>query len=204
LHSASFTLKSLEGPFINEALLHIRRSSSLEELRGLARSEVAFCASLVGEQTREAVVFDDGGNEIERLAYNTTLGDSVALPFRVFHAGGIPCGLSFENGLLSPDTGRALALAGVGVVCCFPSEEALRSYPLADFARVRAIENGFFVLLVLPNRDCILCVEPRKSQDQASFFVESGHHYELMLERARYRGSGPSFSFSSFISCGVR
>ncbi|MDI9369713.1 MAG: hypothetical protein GX181_06840 [Synergistaceae bacterium] len=152
--SATFLLKS-EGNSSSYARLFVRRLSRREELQRTARSKVAYSVALKDEATSEVVIFDDGGNEIEPTA--PAFQVDSPLPFSLFHAGGIPCAASGEKGLLSSEAGRLLALAGVRVLCCFPSESATADYPMADFARVRSLENGHYTIIALPGEQGVAC-----------------------------------------------
>lgn len=181
--SATFLIKSPGTSFSDDIFLFLCRSASPEFLRRAAREKNAFSAALYDERSGEVIGYDDGGNEIER--YRSTVSskedDSSSHLFSTFLAGDCLCGISGGEDLLIPEHSRVLALSSVEVLCCFPSEDSFIKYPLREVARVRAIENQFFVLLVPPCGEEILCWEPTGAP--ASVFEGSGGERLFILKR---------------------
>ncbi len=176
-------IKSPGTSFSDDIFLFLCRSASPEFLRRAAREKNAFSAALYDERSGEVIGYDDGGNEIER--YRSTVSskedDSSSHLFSTFLAGDCLCGISGGEDLLIPEHSRVLALSSVEVLCCFPSEDSFIKYPLREVARVRAIENQFFVLLVPPCGEEILCWEPTGAP--ASVFEGSGGERLFILKR---------------------
>lgn len=131
-----------------------------EKAAELAIAEGASVLALVDEKREHVVLFDDAGNEVA-LYCGMTSGRAWSDAFLLGEEGPWTWGVSTGRDLLFPEHARALAAAGMDVLCVLPGrgEEGL-TLPLEVLARTRALENQIYVVLLAPEGEGSLFVGP--------------------------------------------
>jgi len=159
---AVFALTSTDKQTHNRPFLVLFASSSVEALSRSSLSRIAFSVARIEIQSGELLVCDDGGNELLRYCGIHSPDDVSAqhVFFSTFSIQGFLCGLSGGMDLLIPEHTRALALSGVELLCSFPSFDVYEAFPFEQIARVRAVENQIFTVLVPPSGESIVCWGP--------------------------------------------
>jgi predicted amidohydrolase len=137
--------------------------------------------SLLASGNGAVSVYDDGGSLVN--CYFGMHGREKEGDFTVFRHGGFLCGLSSGNDLLFPEHSRILALAGADLICIFPPADVPGEFPLEIFARVRAMENLVYVVLVVPGSFPPLVYGPRGERIGTCRCGES-REKEAVLSRA--------------------
>lgn len=188
---AIFALDPHEESEQDGGLLLFFSSCSEEQLRSAAVSRTAFCAAPSIENPEEVIVCDDGGNAVVRYrsAHSPGKTEKASSAFSVFRVCDFLCGLSAGWDLLLPEHSRLLVLSGIDLLCIFPPAALFDSFPLHEFARVRAAENQVFVSLFDPCRGDCFCWGPAGTavpfqMDGTEKFFRL-HRSEIFLERKR-------------------
>jgi hypothetical protein len=133
---------------------------SLKDAAEFALSERASVLALVDEEREHVALFDDAGNETPHscgLPFDGGPSDA----FLLGEEGPWTWGLSTGRDILFPEHARALAAAGMDVLCVLPGRVEERSaLPLDVLARARALENQIYVVLLSPEGEESLFVGP--------------------------------------------